>query len=55
MTDSPPKKSPVREVLERLEFGAGDPGFYCPICWEPRKRGHKPECLMAAALKELQP
>jgi hypothetical protein len=37
-----------REMLERLEWVDND---YCPVCWQYKSKGHKPDCELAVLLK----
>lgn len=43
-----------REMLERLEWVHTDNTYavYCPICGWEKSCGHKPDCKLAALLKE---
>ncbi len=40
-----------RALLEKWEWhGVGAEGRYCPECYGFKKRGHKPDCAIAAEL-----
>ena len=43
-----------RTMLERLEYVSDVSEYYstCPICGESERNGHKPDCELAALLKE---
>jgi len=53
LTIATAKLEKAREVLKGLEWVTGSTvDYYCKVCSNYKYEGHKPDCVLAAALKD---